>query len=139
MSEFEPKQIFDTGLQYHHYANTAYPLTPKSFTNFKLNDESEYLKFLQVELSKVDKLSLYVHIPFCKVRCKFCEYAVLENSDIAAEDEYVELLLREIEMYKNLLQGKTIVGYDMGGGTPTKLSFKNIKKITEPLSESLFF
>lgn len=139
MKRSDPKLIFETGLQYHHYANTAYPLTTKSFKDYRVNNEVDYLNFLTKEFAKTEKLSLYVHIPFCKVRCKFCEYAVLDRSDADIEEQYVELLLREIKMYEKLLQGKTIVGYDMGGGTPTKLSYKNIERITSALLKSFNF
>ena len=133
------KEIFEIGLQYHHYANTAYPLTPNSYKDFKIKDQTEYVDFLKRDWDKSDKLSLYVHIPFCKVRCKFCEYVVLEGTDIDTEDLYVSLLLKEIEMYQTILQGKKIVGYDLGGGTPTKLSIKNIEKITNALVDSFDF
>ncbi len=134
-----PKQIFETGLQYHHYANTAYPLTPTSLRNFRIKDASEYLNFLKSEWSKTDELSLYVHIPFCKVRCKFCEYVVLDSSDSNAENEYISLLIKEIEIYKEILKGKNIIGYDLGGGTPTKLSVENIRLITSKLKSSFNF
>ncbi len=134
-----PKQIFETGLQYHHYANTAYPLTPTSLKEFRIKDKSEYLDFLKSEWSKTDELSLYVHIPFCKVRCKFCEYVVLDSSDSPVEDEYVSLLIKEIEIYKEILNGKRIVGYDLGGGTPTKLSNENLQLITSTLQSSFNF
>nr|WP_319397657.1 radical SAM protein [uncultured Carboxylicivirga sp.] len=133
------KKIFETGLQYHHYANTAYPLTPQSYKNDKIKNEEEYADFLMNDWSKASELSLYVHIPFCKVRCKFCEYVVLENADLSTEDLYVSLLLKEIEMYKTILKGKKIVGYDLGGGTPTKLSIHNIEKITAALTGSFQF
>lgn len=130
------KQIYEKGLLYHHYANTAYPLTPKSFMEYRINTPIKIRDFLTSEWAKTDVLSLYVHIPFCKVRCKFCEYAVLENVDSATEDLYVSLLLKEIELYRTILKDKKIVGYDMGGGTPTKLSVKNLKKITETVIKS---
>lgn len=133
----KPEKIFEIGLQYHHYANTAYPLTPNSFKNYKIKEHSEYISFLEKEWSKTDNLSLYVHIPFCKVRCKFCEYVVLESSDSFTEDSYISLLLKEMKMYKNIIKDKTISGYDLGGGTPTKLSVKNIQKITTAVT-SLF-
>jgi len=135
----EQKKIFDIGLQYHHYANTAYPLTPNSYRGFRIKNQAEYVDFLKQDWSKSDNLSLYVHIPFCKVRCRFCEYVVLENTDLNTEDLYVSLLLKEIDMYKSILNGKKIVGYDLGGGTPTKLSTKNIEKITSALVESFDF
>lgn len=130
------KQTYETGLLYHHYANTAYPLTPKSFMQYRINDSSQIQDFLTSEWIKTDELSLYVHIPFCKVRCKFCEYAVLEDTDTCTEDLYVSLLLKEIQMYKAILKGKKIVGYDIGGGTPTKLSIENLKKVTEAVKSS---
>ena len=125
------EEIYETGLLYHHYANTAYPLTPTSFMKYKLRDEKEIHDFVCEEWKNVDELSLYIHIPFCKARCKFCEYVVLENPDESVENEYVELLLKEMAMYAEILKGKKIVGYDLGGGTPTKLSVENLKKITE--------
>ncbi len=125
------REVFETGLLYHHYANTAYPLTPKSFTEYKLRDEKEIYDLVTEEWKKAEELSLYIHVPFCKTRCKFCEYVVLENADEDAEDMYVDLLLREMEMYSKILGDKPIVGYDLGGGTPAKLSTENLLRITE--------
>lgn len=135
----DAKQTFEYGLLYHHYANTAYPLTPTSFKKYRINEVSKITDFLHSEWAKAEQLSLYVHIPFCKVRCKFCEYAVLSDADLSTEDLYVSLLLKEIEMYKSVIKDKPIVGYDMGGGTPTKLSVENIKKITDALTQSFNF
>ncbi|KNY29609.1 radical SAM protein [Pseudobacteroides cellulosolvens] len=132
----EPKQTYETGLLYHHYANTAYPLTPKSFMQYRINDQSQIQNFLSSEWAKTDELSLYVHIPFCKVRCKFCEYVVLEDVGTCTEDLYVSLLLKEIQMYKAILKDKKIVGYDIGGGTPTKLSVENLIRITDAVTNS---
>lgn len=129
------EEIYDTGLLYHHYANTAYPLTPTSFMQYKLKDEKEIYDFVCEEWKNVDELSLYIHIPFCKARCRFCEYVVLENPGEDIENEYVELLLKEMQMYAPILKGKKIVGYDLGGGTPTKLSVENLKKITDAVYE----
>ena len=125
------EEIYDTGLLYHHYANTAYPLTPTSFMQYKLTDQKAIYDFVCAEWNNVEELSLYIHVPFCKTRCKFCEYVVLENPSEEVENEYVELLLKEMEMYSKILKGKRIVGYDLGGGTPTKLSVENLRRITD--------
>jgi oxygen-independent coproporphyrinogen III oxidase len=50
---------------------------------------------------------------------------------------YVSLLFKELEMYHSIVKGKKIVGYDMGGETPTKLSVKNLKKITEAVTNTV--
>ena len=128
------EEVYETGLQYHHYANTAYPLTPGSFMQYRIKDQKEIKEFVTNEWKDVDELCLYIHIPFCKTRCKFCEYVVLENTDEDIENEYVELLLKEMNMYSELLKGKKVVGYDLGGGTPTKLSIENLKRITDAVN-----
>ena len=89
------EEVYETGLLYHHYANTAYPLTPGSFMQYRLKDQKEIKEFVTNEWKDVEELSLYIHIPFCKTRCKFCEYVVLENTDEDIENEYVELLRSE--------------------------------------------
>lgn len=128
------EKVYETGLLYHHYANTAYPLTPASFMQYKLTDEAEIHAFVEDEWKKADELSLYIHVPFCKSRCKFCEYVVLENTGDDLESEYVDLLLKEMAMYAKILKGKKIVGYDLGGGTPTKLSIRNLQRITDAVN-----
>lgn len=125
------KEVYETGLLYHHYANTAYPLTPKSFMAYRLTDRDEIRAFVTEQWRECDELSLYIHIPFCKSRCRFCEYVVLENPGEDVETAYVDLLLKEMEMYAQILKGKRIVGYDLGGGTPTKLSVENLRRITD--------
>lgn len=128
------KKTYETGLLYHHYANTAYPLTPGSFMQYKLTDKAQIYDFVCKQWETAEELSLYVHVPFCKSRCKFCEYVVLEGTDESVEDEYVDLLLKEMQMYSEILKGKRIVGYDLGGGTPTKLSVKNLRRITDAIN-----
>ena len=128
-------EIYETGLLYHHYANTAYPLTPQSFMQYRINDRDKIYDFVCNEWQKTDELSLYIHIPFCKQRCRFCEYVVLEHTDEDCENEYVELLLKEMKMYSEILRGKKIVGYDLGGGTPSKLSVRNLERITNAVNE----
>lgn len=135
----KPQEIFEMGLMYHHYANTAYPLTPGSFREYRVREPERIAEVLRHEWAKADELCLYAHIPFCSVRCKFCEYTVLQEWSLAAEEEYVALLLREIALYAPLLKGKTVVGFDMGGGTPTKITTENVRKLTEAITGSFQF
>jgi len=123
-------KIFETGLLYHHYANTAYPLTPLSFMDHKIRSTSEIYVLLEKDWSQIQEYCLYLHIPFCQTRCKFCEYTVLENPGEEIENEYVGLLLREMQMYAPLTKEKPVIGFDIGGGTPLKLSIENLRKIT---------
>ena len=61
--------------------------------------------------------SLYVHIPFCKHICSYCDFTKLFYIEEYAT-KYIEQLFKEIDSY-NLSQLKTIY---VGGGTPTALN-----------------
>lgn len=128
------QEVYETGLLYHYYANTAYPLTPASFMQYRLTDTDEIRSFVEEEWRKADEICLYIHVPFCKTRCKFCEYVVLEGTTEHDEDEYVDLLLKEMKMYSEIIKDKPVVGYDLGGGTPAKLSVRNLKRITDAVN-----
>ena len=70
--------------------------------------------------------SLYIHIPFCKKKCLYCDFNSFDNkSDLI--DEYMDALKKEIGFY-NLENLDTVY---VGGGTP---SFIDSKKIAEVLS-----
>jgi len=139
MEKIQLKELYNKGLEMHHITNTAYPLTPGSFRNYKVTGEDNIRKLLINDLKKIKELSLYVHIPFCKSRCKFCEYAVVSGEDANQKDKYVEYLLREIDMYKELIGNKKIVGLDVGGGTPTQLPSADLKRITDHIRETFNF
>lgn len=126
-------KIFEAALRFHHYANTAYPLTPFSLRQYELNDTEDIRKCVSNNIKAQDKLSLYVHIPFCEARCKFCEYVVLNHPNPDDQDVYVDHLLKEIELYRDIIGDTQIVGYDMGGGTPSYLTNENLKKITDSI------
>ena len=126
----KPEKIYETGLLYHHYANTAYPLTPGSFMEHKVRSQAAIKKLLARDWRKIKEFSLYVHIPFCQTRCRFCEYTVVENAGEDLENEYVGLLLQEMRMYARLAGKKPVIGFDIGGGTPLKLSVENLAEIT---------
>lgn len=82
--------------------------------------------------TKVNKeMSLYVHIPFCKQKCFYCDfpsYATLES----LMEEYVEALCKEIEEKANEYLIKSIF---IGGGTPSYLENHQIRKILKSISK----
>ena len=43
-------------------------------------------------------LGLYIHIPFCRKRCKFCYFRVYTNQNAKAIEDYVQSLIKEIEL-----------------------------------------
>lgn len=129
----ELQKIYNVGIKQHHYANTAYPLHPNSFKEYKVVNSDDIRQHIADNLNSITNLGLYVHLPFCEKRCKFCEYTVLADNKVAEQTAYVDSLLREIRMYSEFnFEGK-ITGVDIGGGTPTVLSVENLKKISDVL------
>lgn len=139
MNNITLEELYEKGIKMHHITNTAYPLTPGSFMRYKVTDAREIKKLLKEDIDKLTALSLYVHVPFCQSRCKFCEYAVVSGDDFEKKEEYVEALLKELDMYKEIISDKKILGFDMGGGTPTQLETEQIKRITERLHQNFNF
>lgn len=127
------RNIFDRGIKFHHYCNTAYPLRPNSLAQYEIQEPGMMYEVVKNNIEAQKELCLYVHVPFCQARCKFCEYVVMDNPSDKDPDIYVEYLLKEIEMYREIIGDKPIVGYDLGGGTPSYLSIENLTKITNSI------
>lgn len=133
MKKINLEELYTKGLKMHHITNTAYPLTPASFMRYKIRGNDEIKELLKSDIEHLDALSLYVHVPFCQSRCRFCEYAVVSGDDFEKKEEYVEALLKEIDMYREIIGDRRILGFDLGGGTPTQLETEQIRRITEKL------
>lgn len=104
-----------------------------------MNDFSKYYKELSFEdiskkWDKVDKpISVYIHSPFCKSLCKFCFYTGTLYNSKQYEKYYDEYLPTVINLYKNILSKKEIQSWFFGGGTPSLLDEKRMKKLFESL------
>lgn len=131
----ECREIFERGIKFHHYCNTAYPLRPNSLAQYEVHDNEDIYNVVKSNIEQQEELCLYVHVPFCQARCKFCEYVVLDKPAEDDPDKYIAYLLKEIEMYRALIKDKPIVGYDLGGGTPSYLSVENLEKITNSIKK----
>jgi oxygen-independent coproporphyrinogen-3 oxidase len=69
-------------------------------------------------------LGLYLHIPFCRKRCKFCYFRVYTDKNARDVDTYLGALVKEIELYSKLpvVGGRPLLYVYFGGGTPSFLS-----------------
>jgi oxygen-independent coproporphyrinogen-3 oxidase len=131
---FDPLSVFNAGLQNHSIANTAYPIGHLTTMRPYRILRSEVQSFAPLAWQDIQRLGLYVHIPFCEKRCGFCEYTVLDPAQNAEnEDLYFDLLLREFDLYRQALgaQSKTLIGFDIGGGTPSAAKTDNIARVLE--------
>lgn len=69
---------------------------------------------------RLEKVNLYIHIPFCRNGCPYCPYNKVDY-DPTAVQPYVESLLNEIELYKDRFGKLSISSIYIGGGTPALL------------------
>ncbi len=77
------------------------------------------------------EVSLYIHIPFCKQRCFYCDFPTFAGKERFRED-YVEALIKEIEDKCSNYLIKTIF---IGGGTPSYLEEKELEKLLIAVSK----
>lgn len=81
-------------------------------------------------IRKNNLFGLYIHIPFCVQKCRYCDFL----SFPAGEDEkadYVTLLCEELEKRSTCFSGHSIATVYVGGGTPSCLSAEQMNRIFE--------
>jgi oxygen-independent coproporphyrinogen-3 oxidase len=78
---------------------------------------------------------LYLHIPFCRKRCKFCYFKVFTDKNSAEVERYLAALSREIELVSKLpvMGGRPFRFVYFGGGTPSFLSSRQLERLVERL------
>ena len=63
-------------------------------------------------------IGLYIHIPFCKLKCKYCDFNSFSGRE-ALIDPYFDALQQEIRSYSAPLKNHTVSTVFIGGGTPS--------------------
>ena len=81
-------------------------------------------------------LGLYLHIPFCRKRCHFCYFRVYTDKNAREVAEYLDVLVREGEMYARepAIAGRPLDFVYFGGGTPSFLSTAQLESLVHRLS-----
>lgn len=74
------------------------------------------------------KIGIYIHIPFCKQKCYYCDFISFAQKE-ELQERYVRAIIREIENFLRENQNLEIATIYIGGGTPSYLDSKYIKKI----------
>jgi oxygen-independent coproporphyrinogen-3 oxidase len=74
---------------------------------------------------------IYIHIPFCKKLCYYCDfYHVISNNDNAA---FIDAMIKEAALRKDYLENETVSTIYFGGGTPSVLSIKDLERMLDQL------
>lgn len=82
---------------------------------------------------RMRELSLYLHIPFCARKCRYCDFLSWPAAERERE-EYLELLLLEIEKHSFFYKEYQVMSVFVGGGTPSLLEPDAVKTIFEKLN-----
>ncbi len=104
-------------------------------------DEAKQSAFdaLAIEPRDENTLGLYLHIPFCRKRCKFCYFRVYTDKNASQIEAYLEALAREVEIYSQqpAVQGRPLKFVYFGGGTPSYISVKHLRKLLARLKNAI--
>jgi oxygen-independent coproporphyrinogen-3 oxidase len=76
-----------------------------------------------------DSLFLYVHVPFCTMRCGFCNLFTTPNPNHSLVELYLDALRMQAEVVRAELPGATFSRFVIGGGTPTYLDHDGLYEI----------
>jgi len=83
-----------------------------------------------------EPLGLYLHIPFCRKRCKFCYFKVYTDKNASEIERYLDALIKENEIYSrtHAFQGRQLRFAYFGGGTPSYISERQLDYLVEGLN-----
>ena len=114
---------------------TSYPTAPQFHDGV---GPEAYARWLEAIKPKDERLSVYLHIPFCRELCTYCGC----NTKITHRDrpiaEYVQVLEQEIDLVGEHLAGRPAVSHlHFGGGTPNILTPRQFTSLMERLGRHL--
>ncbi|WP_432450573.1 oxygen-independent coproporphyrinogen III oxidase [Aliiroseovarius marinus] len=113
---------------------TSYPTAPHFKPGLGPDTLADWIK----AIPQGDKISLYVHIPFCRRLCWFCACRTQGTSTAEPVAAYVESLKQELSTIKGLLApGISMEHLHWGGGTPTLLQPEMITDLTAAILDTM--
>jgi len=121
-----------TGTEVGNYFVSNYP----PFSQWKPEFVPEAIDALDQPPRVEDPLGLYLHIPFCRKRCKFCYFKVYTDKNSSEIELYLDALIKEMECYSrtHAFQGRQLRFAYFGGGTPSYISEKQLHYLVDGLN-----
>ncbi len=113
-------------IQDNYFQSYAYSYPHKSA--YRLLEPAQSLESIWAE-EKKNALFLYLHIPFCEMRCGFCNLFTIANPDKTYESPYLSALYRQAAQTKAALNHFSFARLAIGGGTPTFLNIKDLERL----------
>jgi oxygen-independent coproporphyrinogen-3 oxidase len=73
--------------------------------------------------------SLYIHIPFCRQKCRYCDFYSLAGCSAGIKGSVIDGICRELSWFRERLMIETVRTVYIGGGTPSVLPRKLLEKL----------
>ncbi|HUC56484.1 MAG TPA: coproporphyrinogen-III oxidase family protein [Streptosporangiaceae bacterium] len=101
------------------------------FSAWTQSEVGTVLRALSLKPREDTELGVYVHIPFCRKRCHFCYFKVYTDRGKDEISAYVDALASEAAAYseKPAIAGRQVTFLYLGGGTPSYLSVRHLRKL----------
>ena len=84
-------------------------------------------------------LSLYIHLPWCEKKCPYCDFNINTNKSEGDEDKLLNALYQDLRGSDQFIQNRKLSSVYFGGGTPSLVSARMIKKILKNLQDMDLF
>lgn len=110
---------------------TSYPTVPV-WQDYL--DVDSWKNNIQIAVAEDKEICVYIHLPFCESLCTYCGCTKKITTNHAVEPEYIKAVLKEWQMYVDLMPVKPVIKeLHLGGGTPTFFSPEHLKLLLEKL------
>ncbi len=121
-----------TTTQVGNYFVSNYP----PFSQWKPDYVGDAIKALEQPPRVDEPYGLYLHIPFCRKRCKFCYFKVYTDKNANEIEVYIDALIKEAEYYARTpaFQGRELRFAYFGGGTPSYISERQLHHLVNGLN-----
>lgn len=113
---------------------TSYPTILQWQNMLEQEEWADEVQFTFNHLTLDDSISLYIHLPYCESLCTYCGCNKHITINHAVEEPYIDAVLKEWNMYRNLFDRSPVIReLHLGGGTPTFFSPKNLSRLVEQI------
>lgn len=113
---------------YCYPTRSAYRQLDQSWTLERIWDAD-----LDVSLTR--DLNLYIHVPFCRYKCGFCNLYTVTTEDGDLYDAYVDAICSELRRHAAIIRRRYVRTVYIGGGTPSLLSLRHLETIFATIDE----
>lgn len=99
------------------------------FSVWRHEATADYRRMMEKPPEPGVPLGLYLHVPFCRKRCKFCYFRVYVDKNAEQVQAYLDAMAREVELYARApaFAGRPVNFVYFGGGTPSYVAVKHLE------------